>query len=260
MAKEKVKAAELAASSLAVSRRTPGAGIRSSTSGPGMRSSVSGPIARSSPSGAGMRGSPSGPVARSSPTGPGIVSRSAPTAMSARSSATGEGLPWDGAAETAVRPPALPPRAKSPPVIESEAPRVANPSGITALRPVVPEEPEPSPGVARSRRTAPWIVSLVAGATGAAVVAGVALVVMALRSPAPGLLVIHTNPAKASIVVDHVPHGSGPASLKLPAGSHQIDVQANGFAPFHETVVVPAGGQRIVEAALKPAVEGSPQR
>jgi serine/threonine protein kinase len=273
LAKEKVKAAELATASASGARRASPSAVRGSTSGPGLRGSISGtgglpPRAsassqRSSPSDSGgvARNAPTN--IRASPSGPDGASRNAPTSI--RASPTGEPLPWDGRSDTvssagAEQPPALPRRANStPPVFEQESSQIPRePPTATAVRPILlQQEPIPSE-VGRPRRTAPWIVSLVAGVAGAAVVAGVALVVLFLKGPGVGLLVIHAVPTNASIVVDRVPRGSGAAALKLSAGPHQIDVQAGGFAPYRETVVVPAGGQQIVQAQLKRAAGSSP--
>ena len=263
LAKEKVKAAELAAGS---GRRSSTSAVRSSGSGPRsssapgagglpVRASSSGPRGTTSDPGGVSRNAPTS--LRSSPSNPGAVNRSAPTYI--RSSPSGEAPGWDGKADTvtaAASPPVLSRRANSPPPLRQPPP--LEPPTDTAQRPIPLYEDLSLSDISRPRRTAPWVVSLIAGLAGAAVVAGIALVVVLLKGPGAGLLVIHAVPSNASIIVDHVPHGSGPAALKLPAGSHQVDVQANGFVPFHETVVVPAGGQQIVQAELKPAA--SPPR
>ncbi|HTY97231.1 MAG TPA: protein kinase [Solirubrobacteraceae bacterium] len=244
MGKEKVKAQELAAASALVARRTP-AGMRSSGSfaavragGSGARASNSGPGARTPP---GARASISGPVGRGSPTPPGL-----------RGSGSGplgrEGLGEPPPTVPNVARPPLPPALRpSPPAGVPRDPPMMMP---TAIRPVVGES---QPRAAAPRRTPPWLVSVVAGAAGAAVVAASAALYLAFRPPPQGVLVIRPTPREASITIDRVVHAQGATTLSLPAGPHDITVEAKGFAPFHQNVVVQSDEPRVVEAKLQAA-------
>lgn len=69
-----------------------------------------------------------------------------------------------------------------------------------------------------------------------------------------GTLAIRVQPEGARILVDgqewNASDSTGPLRLELQAGSHEIDVQANGFAPFHRTVRVRPGDTTSLNVSL----------
>ncbi|MHB8417115.1 MAG: serine/threonine-protein kinase [Myxococcales bacterium] len=250
-AKEKQKAQELAAASALTARRTPG-GMRISGSFPSVRASGSG--ARASVSTSGAR-TPSGltpPALRASSSGltpPGVRgSGSSGLRQSSGVRASNSG-PEPGAADLLGEPPPTVPLAPRPPLPPAHRPLPAgDPPGrsVALPTPVAPDDEAP-------RRAPAWLVSIVAGLAGAAVVAAVAVVVLAFRGSRKGEIIVTPTPSGATVLVDGQPRGAGTLSLSLPAGPHQIAVEAEGFVALHQAVVVEPGGSQLIDAPLKPA-------
>jgi hypothetical protein len=63
---------------------------------------------------------------------------------------------------------------------------------------------------------------------------------------------VTTNIQGAEIYVDGNYYGSGPAEIPLPAGTHGILVQKEGFAPFRRSVTLPANATIAIHAELAP--------
>jgi hypothetical protein len=70
-----------------------------------------------------------------------------------------------------------------------------------------------------------------------------------------GLLVVNASPAQAIVTLDgQIQRDPTPLVLSLPAGLHEVEVEAPGFATFDEKVVVEAGSQETVDAVRVIAV------
>jgi len=77
-------------------------------------------------------------------------------------------------------------------------------------------------------------------------VLGVSLAVRLQRDPAPGRVIITSSPPVAGdLIVDGRPSGQLPAVRNLPAGTHRIEVRAEGFKPFSTSVDVRGGGNPV---------------
>ena len=101
--------------------------------------------------------------------------------------------------------------------------------------------PSGTPGI---NRTVIWVA---AGA--AAVLVIVALLVLQLR---PVMVRIHANPPGAAIRINGVERGAGDVSVKLRAGSYQLEASKQGYISSSIPLVVERGMQPI-ELSLKPA-------
>lgn len=68
---------------------------------------------------------------------------------------------------------------------------------------------------------------------------------------ATGDLTVRTVPAGVEIRVDGIPQGTTPVELTgVPAGSHQIEIRAEGYQPFQKTVNISEGMTTGVEVTL----------
>jgi hypothetical protein len=66
-----------------------------------------------------------------------------------------------------------------------------------------------------------------------------------------GYLQVHSLPSGVEIRVDGVMQGTTPMELTgIPVGSHQIEIRAEGYQPFLETVTISAGMTTGVDAIL----------
>jgi hypothetical protein len=66
-----------------------------------------------------------------------------------------------------------------------------------------------------------------------------------------GILRIQAAPASAVIAVDGSPKGNSPVEVTIPAGSHVVDVTADGHEKAHVPVVLEAGGRRDLSLTLE---------
>jgi len=64
-------------------------------------------------------------------------------------------------------------------------------------------------------------------------------------------VMVNSVPDGADITVDGKYSGSTPSTLRLPAGSHVVEVAKGGFGPWKRTISVDAGGQVTVDATLQ---------
>ncbi len=105
------------------------------------------------------------------------------------------------------------------------------------------DEPAPAP-------LRPWLWALV-GAFGAAFAVAAVFAPRFNHRAEKGFLVVKVSPAQASITLDGQRQlDPSPLVLSLPAGLHEVDVEAPGFTMFHAQVVVEAGSQETVNADL----------
>jgi TonB family protein len=81
---------------------------------------------------------------------------------------------------------------------------------------------------------------------------------LARAAPASGTAAVVSNPVGAQVLVDGSPAGQTPVSdLKLPSGTHEIEVSKEGFETWRGNVAIRSGKATRVEAVLK-AVAPSP--
>jgi hypothetical protein len=80
--------------------------------------------------------------------------------------------------------------------------------------------------------------------------APVQLIFEVLPKSASGKLVVKATPNTAVISVDGVAHGNPPLEIVVGAGSHEVDVSADGHESTRRSVVVDAGGSRAVDVDL----------
>lgn len=66
-----------------------------------------------------------------------------------------------------------------------------------------------------------------------------------------GSVLVTSDPANAEVDVDGAFSGNAPASLKLSAGFHIIDVKLDGYKPYHREMNVLAGSQLNLDAVLE---------
>ena len=71
--------------------------------------------------------------------------------------------------------------------------------------------------------------------------------------PISGVLSIQTTPAGAMILVDGEPLGRAPLDTDVEPGRRQLRVQAPGYEPYEEVLIVTAGEQQPIDIALIPA-------
>lgn len=64
---------------------------------------------------------------------------------------------------------------------------------------------------------------------------------------------VKSDPTGADITVDGNYSGSTPSTLKLPAGSHVLDVSKAGFGKWERKISIEAGGNVTVDATLEKA-------
>jgi hypothetical protein len=69
--------------------------------------------------------------------------------------------------------------------------------------------------------------------------------------PTTGVLSFQGSPDSALVTIDGKKLGSAAAfRQEISADSHQVEISAEGYASQHETVAVPAGGEKSVQFAL----------
>jgi serine/threonine protein kinase len=118
--------------------------------------------------------------------------------------------------------------------------RVPTDKELTA---VASEDPPPAP-------LRPWLWALV-GAFGAAFAVAAVFAPKLNHRAEKGVLVVNASPAEASVTLDGLRQKEPtPLVISLPAGLHEVDVEAPGFETFHAQVVVEAGSQETVNADL----------
>ena len=71
--------------------------------------------------------------------------------------------------------------------------------------------------------------------------------------PAPGSLGFKGLPRGAKVQVDGSPLESTSAPSPLPTGTHQVKVEAKGYAPWEATVDIGAGEAKVLTVAMKKA-------
>lgn len=77
--------------------------------------------------------------------------------------------------------------------------------------------------------------------------------------PPTGSLVVRSIPSGADVSVDGVLQGITPVELTgVPEGTHQVEVQLQGYAPFFRTVTVTAAEAAELDAALVPVTSPQP--
>jgi len=69
--------------------------------------------------------------------------------------------------------------------------------------------------------------------------------------PQTCVVMVKSVPDGADITVDGKYSGSTPSTLRLPGGSHVIEVEEGGFSPWKRTISVDAGGNVTVDARLQ---------
>jgi hypothetical protein len=105
-------------------------------------------------------------------------------------------------------------------------------------------------GAHRSAPLRPLLWGLV-GASGAALAVAALLAPKFTHRADKGFLVVNASQAQATVTLDgQLQSGSVPLVIQLPAGLHQVDVEAPGFAIYHAEVVVEAGSQETIDAEL----------
>jgi chemotaxis protein histidine kinase CheA len=69
--------------------------------------------------------------------------------------------------------------------------------------------------------------------------------------PTTGMLSLRVSPPEAALTLDSKPAGSAADfRQEVTAGSHKLELSAEGYQNRHETVTVPAGGEKDMELAL----------
>jgi hypothetical protein len=66
----------------------------------------------------------------------------------------------------------------------------------------------------------------------------------------PGRIVFRTNPAGAKIAINGEVRGATPVEVTLPAGRHQVRLEAQGYRPLEQGFTVSSGVDHSVELAL----------
>ncbi len=76
-----------------------------------------------------------------------------------------------------------------------------------------------------------------------------------------GSLVVHAGDASGAVFVDGQKRGNlerGEATLDLPAGTHVVEVRANGFAPSKDNVTIGGGKEARLTVTLTPTAAAPP--
>ena len=91
-------------------------------------------------------------------------------------------------------------------------------------------------------------------------VLGVSLAVRLQRDPLPGRVIVRPSPSVAAdLIVDGRPSGQLPPFVRtLPAGTHRIEVRADGFRPFSTSLDLRAGGDPVEVVARMIAEKPNP--
>jgi PEGA domain len=72
--------------------------------------------------------------------------------------------------------------------------------------------------------------------------------VLVVLDPAKGTLMIKSNPSGGTILIDgQMRPERTPAMIVLPAGTHKIEVQETGYAPYTEEVTLRDNGVTNIE-------------
>jgi hypothetical protein len=78
-----------------------------------------------------------------------------------------------------------------------------------------------------------------------------ALVKVPPPAPTTGTLAVHISPPEAVLTLDGKPAGSAADfRQEVAPGTHELEFSAEGYQSRHETVTVPAGGEKDMELAL----------
>ncbi len=108
----------------------------------------------------------------------------------------------------------------------------------------------PAVGVPRRASLLPWLWALV-GASGAGLAIAAYVAPRYTHRVEKGFLVVNASSTQAVVTLDGKRQpGPVPVVVELPAGLHEVEVEAPGFSVYHSEVVVEAGGQATLDAEL----------
>jgi serine/threonine protein kinase len=134
---------------------------------------------------------------------------------------------------------------------EKASPRPATPAGVASAE----MAPDSSPAVPPAGKVAARVVAASPSATpdgGPPARRPVGPQASARRPPAPGKLLVQSEPSRATVLIGRRQMGSTPLTQRLPPGIYVVDVRMPGYRHFQQRVRVRPGQPVLLQARLEP--------